>query len=241
MKSFVLCLIIGCVSLFAIPTVVEDINNEVVENKEVYADKIEIENVELSISEVNAVEKVEEVIDTKLHINTNNMVCVGNSLVQGLKSIAKDNNVFYCKVGENLYGLNKKVSGQLVNHSCETVVIGMGTNELGWFTQSQFEEQYGILVRKIREINPNSNIVVLSIPPVSQYKSNNSSAYNNVNVRKSNEYIKKICEDNALLYVDCSEYFGDVLRSDWTGDGMHLNGNAYIGWYNFIKEKISEF
>lgn len=238
MKSLILCIIIGCVSLFSIPTVIEEVNNDMVENKEVYAEKVEIEEVDISISEVS---EIEEVIEVKLNIDTNNMVFIGNSLVQGLKSVAKDNNVFYCKVGENLYGLNKKVSSQLVNHSCETVVIGMGTNELGWFTQKQFEEQYGILVNKIREINSNSNIVVLSIPPVSQNKSNNSNEYNNTNVKKCNEYIQKICESNNLLYIDCSEYFGDVLRSDWTGDGMHLNGSAYIGWYNFIKEKISEF
>ena len=239
MKSLILCLIIGCVSLFTMPTVVEDINNDIVVREDIYADKVVMEEVTIEVEEVSP--KVEEVVDTKLHIDTNNMIFVGNSLVQGLKSVSNDNNVFYCKVGENLYGLNKKVSSQLSNHSCETVVIGMGTNELGWFTQKQFEEQYGVLARKIREINPNSNIVVLSIPPVSQSKSDSSSAYNNSNVKKSNEYIKKICVDNSLLFLDCSAYFGDVLRSDWTGDGMHLTGNAYIGWYDFIKSEISNF
>ena len=239
MKSLILCLIIGCVSLFTMPTVVEDINNDIVVREDIYADKVVMEEVTIEVEEVSP--KVEEVVDTKLHIDTNNMIFVGNSLVQGLKSVSNDNNVFYCKVGENLYGLNKKVSSQLSNHSCETVVIGMGTNELGWYTKKQFEEQYGVLVRKIREINPNSNIVVLSIPPVSQSKSDSSSAYNNSNVKKSNEYIKKICVDNSLLFLDCSAYFGDVLRSDWTGDGMHLTGNAYIGWYDFIKSEISDF
>ena len=240
MKSLILCLIIGCVSLFTMPTVVEDINNEIIVKEDVYADKVGVEEVNIKVEDMN-LEVEEKVIDEKLHINIDNLVFVGNSLVQGLKSVSNDNNVFYCKVGENLYGLNKKVSSQLSNHSCETVVIGMGTNELGWFTQKQFEEQYGVLVRKIREINPNSNIVVLSIPPVSQSKSDSSSAYNNSNVKKSNEYIKKICVDNSLLFLDCSAYFGDVLRSDWTGDGMHLTGNAYIGWYDFIKSEISNF
>ena len=187
---------------FEISTVIEEVNNDMVENKEVYAEKVEIEEVDISISEVS---EIEEVVGVKLNINTNNMVFIGNSLVQGLKSVAKDNNVFYCKVGENLYGLNKKVSSQLVNHSCETVVIGMGTNELGWFTQKQFEEQYGILVNKIREINSNSNIVVLSIPPVSQSKSNSSSAYNNSNVKKSNEYIS--FPNIGILYLNKSNLY----------------------------------
>ena len=99
MKSLILCLIIGCVSLFTMPTVVEDINNEIIVKEDVYADKVGVEEVNIKVEDMNleVEEKVieEKVIDEKLHINIDNLVFVGNSLVQGLKSVSNDNNVFY--------------------------------------------------------------------------------------------------------------------------------------------------
>jgi hypothetical protein len=41
-----------------------------------------------------------------------------------------------------------------------------------------------------------------------------------------------------LEYLDNSEFFGDVLRQEWTRDGLHFHGDVYSNWYDFIIEKI---
>lgn len=177
---------------------------------------------------------------TKLNIDTNNLVFVGNSLVEGMRMMSNGQNNFICKVGISLDGLKKGYYNKLYNYDCETVVIGMGTNELGSYSEEKFKNSYMDLVKHIRSINPDSNIVCLSIPPVSQYKSNNSSSFNNTNVVKYNGYIQDLCNNENMSYIDNSEFFGSVLNSKWTSDGIHLSGKIYKQWYDFVLNKISE-
>lgn len=177
---------------------------------------------------------------TKLNIDTTNIVFVGNSLVEGMRMMSKGENNFICKVGITLEGLKSGYYPKLYNYSCDTVVIGMGTNELGSYSETKFKNSYMDLVNHIRSINPDCNIICMSIPPVSQNKSNSSSSFNNTNVVKYNGYIQSLCQSEGLIYIDNSEFFGTVLNSSWTPDGIHLNGKIYRQWYDFVINKISE-
>lgn len=176
----------------------------------------------------------------KLDIDTNNLVFIGNSLVEGLKIGSKGQNNFICKVGISLDGLKSGYYNKLYNYSCETVVIGMGTNELGYYDETRFKNSYMDLVNHIRSINPDSNIICLSIPPVTQNKSNSSAYFNNSNVKKYSQYIQELCAENNLIYLDNTPFFGEVLSSKWSGDGIHMGGSVYREWYQFVIEKISE-
>lgn len=175
-----------------------------------------------------------------LNIDINNLLFVGNSLVEGLRIGSNGVNDFVCKVGISLDGLKSDYYNKLYNYDCSTVVIGMGTNELGYYDELRFKTSYMDLVNHIRSINPNSNIICLSIPPVSQSKSSSSEYFNNYNVKKYNDYIKELCVENSLYFIDNNLFFGDVLSSKWTGDGIHLSGSVYREWYNFVIEKILE-
>ena len=176
----------------------------------------------------------------KLNIDTENLVFIGNSLVEGLRLYSNSDNKFVCKVGINLDGLKSGYYDKLRNYSCDTVVIGMGTNELGSYSKEKFMSSYMDLVEHIRSINSDVNIICLSIPPVSQSKSSNSSSFNNYNVEKYNEYIKELCQNNELYFINNEIFFGSVLNSKWTGDGIHLKGNIYRDWYDFIISEIEK-
>ena len=176
----------------------------------------------------------------KLGIDTDNLVFIGNSLVEGLRIGSNGQNNFICKVGISLDGLKSNYYNKLYNYSCDTVVIGMGTNELGYYDESRFKDSYMDLVNHIRSINSDCTVICLSIPPVSQNKSNSSSYFNNSNVKKYNEFIKELCEENNLYFIDNTPFFGEVLSSKWTGDGIHMSGSVYREWYKFVIEKISE-
>ena len=177
---------------------------------------------------------------TKLNIDTNNLVFVGNSLVEGMRMMSNGQNNFICKVGISLDALKKGYYNKLYNYDCETVVIGMGTNELGSYSEEKFKNSYMDLVNHIRSINPDSNIICLSIPPVTQNKSNSSAYFNNSNVKKYSQYIQELCAENNLIYLDNTPFFGEVLSSKWSGDGIHMGGSVYREWYQFVIEKISE-
>ena len=52
------------------------------------------------------------------------------------------------------------------------------------------------------------------------------------------KYIKELCDENNLVYLDNTEFFGEELKDDWSGDGIHFKGYVYQEWYKWITEKI---
>ena len=179
--------------------------------------------------------------EPKKEIDIDNIVYIGNSLVEGLRLNSGANNPFLAKVGISLEGLKSKHYGLLNQYDCETVVIGMGTNELGSYSKEKFINSYMDLVNHIRSINPNSNIICMTIPPVTVNKSNSNNYFNNNNVEIYNRYIKELCEQNNLIFLDNEPFFGKVLNNSWSGDGIHLKGNIYKDWYEYIVSEIEKF
>lgn len=195
-----------------------------------------------SIIEEDIVDNIEvSTPNVEKQIDVHNLLFVGNSLVSGLDMVCTDENKFIAEVGLTLNKLKKSYFDDIAKHSCDTVVIGMGTNELGSYTEVGFKNYYNDLINHIKSVNPDSVIFCLSIPPVSERKSNNDELFNNDNVVKYNSYIEDICTENNVVFLDNTGYFGAVLRSDWTSDGIHLYGSIYKDWYNYLIEKISKF
>lgn len=183
-------------------------------------------------------EEISENKYKKKNIDTNDIVFIGNSLVEGLKIYSNDENVYLCKTGISLNGLKTDIYKKMKNYNCNNVIIGMGTNELGYYSEEKFKNSYMDLINHIYSINKNATIICLSIPPVSKNKSDNSDFFNNNNVKLYNQYIKELCNKNKLYYIDNNEFFGDVLDTNWTGDGIHFKSEIYKNWYNFIIDKI---
>lgn len=220
---------------------ISSIEDSVEVQEEVLSDSI----VPMSIDVQDEVVKEEPVVvsaDTVVEKPENskeNILFIGNSLIEGIRLYTTDNNAFICKVGISLSELKSNYFSSISNYSCDTIVIGMGTNELGGYSEETFKQYYNELIDKVYSVNSNAVIYCLSVPPVSQRKSNNSSSFNNTNVKIYSGYIKSICEERGITYLDCSEHFGDVLNSNWTGDGIHLSAKQYVNWYNWILTKIS--
>lgn len=177
--------------------------------------------------------------DTSFKIDNSNLVFVGNSLIEGLSIVSNDSNIYLTKVGVTLEGLKSNIYKSLESYSCDVVVIGMGTNELGSYGEELFKSEFKDLIEHIRGINEDSVIICLSIPPISDRKSSQDELFNNSNVGLYNQYIKEMVDSENLIYIDNTEFFGTVLNSTWTGDGIHLTGVVYKEWYSFILEEIS--
>ena len=174
-----------------------------------------------------------------ISVNTDNILFIGNSLVEGIRLCTYTNNIYLSEGGISLDGLKNNIYSQIPLYSCKTVIIGMGTNELGSYTESHFKSSYKELINQIKSSNPNADIVCMSIPPVYANRSSYDSLFNNYNVQIYNEYIKDIADETQTYYLDNSSFFGDTLNSNWTGDGIHLTGYVYADWYDFIVSQIS--
>lgn len=160
------------------------------------------------------------------------LLFMGNSLVKGIEN---EDWPFLCKIGISLPALISDYLPKAQNIDYNTVVIEMGTNELGHYDKEGFISDYCTLLDGLH-----GNVYILSIPPVNEAKSIHKyrASVNNTNVQLYNTWIRELCEQRGCTYVDCSEFFGDSLKSMWTGDGIHLTGDIYNKWYSWILERI---
>lgn len=120
----------------------------------------------------------------------------------------------------------------------DTVYIMLGINELGWSYSQVFVKYYGNLIDEIRKVKPNCKIYLQSIIPVTKGKSDSDDIYNNNNIRKYNELIKKLAQDKNVTYLDVASYLADSsgnLPSSASTDGVHVNKEYCLKWYKYLK------
>lgn len=181
-----------------------------------------------------------ETSETEIYTNKNlyieDTLLLGNSLVVGIESVSQNKPEVISEIGLNLTGM-KKYYNKIKNTDFKNVIIEMGTNELGW-DDVKFKTHYQNLIDFIKEINEECFIFLVSIPPVSKEKSQSNNTYTNKNVKRLNAVVKSLCEENNLKYIDCSNFFGEELSANMTGDGIHLNSSGYYNWYQYICECV---
>lgn len=155
---------------------------------------------------------------------------VGNSLVEGLRLNSDDGFDFWCEVGISLKELNARL---VIPEDFDCVVVEMGSNELGAYGRDKFVSQYEELLSRF-----DVPCFCVSIPPVNEGKSKYAERVCNANVESYNEWVRDVCAETGATFVDASEFFGDSLPSDWTGDGLHLRPGVYASWYEWILESV---
>ncbi len=106
----------------------------------------------------------------------------------------------------------------------DRVYLMYGVNELGWESSSYFAKKYGELIDLSRAANPDAEIVLCLIYPVSKALSDSSPTYNMKNVAKLNGWITKLAEEKQCYLFDASD---PVTGSDGyllpaaSEDGVH--------------------
>lgn len=113
------------------------------------------------------------------------------------------------------------------------IIIMLGSNGLSTQTDfDDFENGYRGLLNTLMQDCPNSEICVISVPPITADSSMASySGITNTIIDKANVRIKSLCSGLGLLYYD----FNSVLKDEngyfsekyAEGDGMHFLGTTY--------------
>ena len=130
------------------------------------------------------------------------------------------------KVVKNAAGKAVTVIDALKDKQYKKVYICFGINELGWPYTNIFADEYQKTIDAIKKIQPNAEVVVQGILPVTEKKSKSDKIFNMKNVKKFNKVIKKMAEDNGETYVDNSPAVANdkgYLPGDVTPDGIHMN------------------
>ncbi len=122
------------------------------------------------------------------------------------------------------------------------VFVMFGVNELGWPYTSTFKDKYEELIKYIKEIQPDAEIYVQSIIPVTKTKSDSSNIYNLTNIKKFNKTILAMTKDLGVNYLNVQEAVtksGTYLPEDSAVDGVHLTKDACVKWLEYLTNHIA--
>jgi lysophospholipase L1-like esterase len=130
------------------------------------------------------------------------------------------------------------VSDALSRRAFGKVYLMFGLNELGWNSADKFIEQYGRVLDRVRETQPDAIVYVQCIMPVSAWKSAKDPVHNNPNIARFNEMIERLTEEKNAIYLNVSDGVADasgVLPDEASSDGIHLNKKYCIKWEEYLR------
>lgn len=116
--------------------------------------------------------------------------------------------------------------------------IGFGMNDLKK-TPQEFYSIYKKNLEKLKELCPNTQLVLVSITPI------NTTEYKNETVDEFNNKIKQIANElgKNCYYMNIHDLLSDSngkLKSEYdSGDGIHLKPEAYDVILNFYKSHLN--
>ena len=116
------------------------------------------------------------------------------------------------------------------------VYIMLGINEIST-SRDRFKEKMSAVIQLVRDNQPEGiPIYVLNITPTTRTKSD-SSDFNQTNVKRLNEVLAELCEEQECYLVDLWSCFADengYLPEDKSTDGVHLKAPQYRVMADYI-------
>lgn len=165
---------------------------------------------------------------------------LGNSLVDGLQlySGLKTLN-YFCGTSmsvDSVTGRDAALVQSLCGKTYDRIYIELGINEIG-NPADYFTSRYGTLLDRIITAQPEAEIYIISVLPVTKAKSD-SSVYNMDRINAYNEALYRLAAEKKCRYLDvCSALTGDdgYLPAAWSWDGVHLKADYYSVWENYMR------
>ena len=118
------------------------------------------------------------------------------------------------------------------------VFVMLGINEMSYSTLSGFYDSYAALTDDIRELEPNAEIYLQAILPVTAEESASSSPFTNERIREFNEVILRVSKDRSVHYLDTNSAMADsegCLPAGSSFDGIHPYSSFYPEWLGYLQ------
>ncbi len=133
--------------------------------------------------------------------------------------------------GDSTDGLLKRIDG--INSSVSKVFIMIGINDLSKGKSVAYVfNNYKKIVTLLKQKNMQPIIQsILFVDPVKNQRVKNS------DIEQLNNKLKKYAVENDMVYIDLNMKLSKdkKLRSDYSYDGLHLNGDAYKAWKEILE------
>lgn len=177
---------------------------------------------------------------------------IGDSRTSTLQQYAGwDNATFYVKNGLTIWNvLEAKIAeceGELVTveealqkEKFGKIYIMLGINELGRGTPDTFAEEFGRVLKRIKELQPDAVIVMEAIMHVTETKDAEETYINNTEINARNEKLKELADSEGVYWLDVNPVTDDgekgCLVEEYSFDGVHLKVKYIDIWKDFILE-----
>lgn len=175
---------------------------------------------------------------------------IGHSLMEGFEGFAgvSSNIHYFTGTGLSAAGAAKYSKFKLPNGGTGTLKKGLGQKQFSKIyimlgvneittSKERFKENMLAILDVIHDTQAEDTpIYILNVTPTTKKKSD-STAFNLKNVKKMNEAISELCEEQECYLVDVYSCFADengYLPSKLSTDGVHITASQYKVMANYI-------
>lgn len=168
-----------------------------------------------------------------------NVLFIGDSLTVGLSIYGSlKNATYFCITGMGASeALTRDMDGVTLDalldlRQYEAVYIMLGINDMGGKRKS-YLASYGSLLSHVQEKQPNADIVIQSILPVTSAYTAEHPSFNNDEIRERNASLSELADSESIFYLDLNAFFVDEagnLNAGQARDGLHLTAKSYKVW-----------
>ena len=182
-----------------------------------------------------------------LPITSKDIVFLGNSITNGCEwhELLKNKNVKNRGIsGDVISGINDRID-EILKGKPSKIFLMAGINDISkGHSITEITGNIDKLVKKIKKVSPKTKLYLQSLLPVNDYfgKFEDHTSRRPM-VVPINEELKKIAKENKLTYVDVYSLFANSsgkMNIQYTNDGLHLLGTAYVMWRDLIKPYVKE-
>lgn len=166
-------------------------------------------------------------------------VFLGDSIIEGLSfHDMLDEKQVMGKAGATALFAQDDVD-ELVSRNPKKVYIQLGSDDILWPIDDPISfsmSNYATLIRQIREKLPNTEIIVLSVTPVTQEALQKEPRYKNIALY--NQQLNELAQKELVKYIDVTPLF-EESNDLYDTDGIHFTAQYYSIFLNYLKDYVS--
>lgn len=177
-------------------------------------------------------------------MKTGQIIFLGNSITEGgnWHQLFPNHDVVNRGIGGDIaHGILRRMD-EIIQRQPSKIFLLIGINDIGKdIPEAVIADNIGKIVSRIKKESTSTEIIVQSILPVNpEYPKFPQHYDKQFRVLMTNQLIYKVCKDQDVRFLNLFPYFLDNrqrLKSELTGDGLHLNAEGYQLWVEILKSE----
>ena len=127
----------------------------------------------------------------------------------------------------------------ILNQQPRQLFLMIGVNDLLFSSPEKILRNYQKIIEQVKSKSEATELYLQSLLPVNNQVRNTQ--IRNEDILLVNQGLQKLAQQHQLTYIDLHPHFQDEqghLKAEFTVDGIHLNGNAYLIWKEVLKKHL---